>query len=173
MTMNRETIWTTILGLVAVLGSFALACVFPFAAIAALAAVTLDARRGALLVGATFIANQAVGFTLMNYPLDGQAFAWSAFIGLGAIAAFAGARLVRGGALISARTIGSLAAAIISYQMVMFVGATVLDGFASSTPAIVAQIASNDVIWFAGLAALSLIVTRVTEPRRPALVPAP
>jgi len=171
MTMNRETIWITIFGLVAVLGSFALACVFPFAAVAALAAVTLGARRGTLLVGATFAANQIVGFTLMGYPLDAQAFAWSGFIGAGAFAAFAAARLVRGDALVSPRTLGSLVAAIMGYQAVMFVGAIVLDGFASSTPAIVAQIALNDLVWFAGLGALHLVLS-LTIGRTQAIAPA-
>jgi hypothetical protein len=174
MTINRELIWTTILGLVAVLGSFALACVFPFAAVAALAAVTLDARRGALLVGATFVANQIVGFTLMNYPIDAQAFAWSGFIAGGAFAAFGAARFVqRHAPLASLRTIASLGSAIAAYQAVMFLGAVALDGFASSTVEIVATIVRNDALWFAGLAILHLIVSRATEPRRPILVPAP
>lgn len=172
MTMKRETIWTALLGLVAVLGSYAFACVFPFAAIAALAAVTLDARRGAVLVGATFIANQAVGFTLMGYPLDAQAFAWSAFIAVGAFAALGVARMVCGDALVSVRTIAALGTAIIAYQLVMFAGAVVLDGFASSTPAIVAQIALNDALWFAGLSAVYLVMTRGLE-RLMATEPAP
>jgi hypothetical protein len=162
------------LGLVAVLGSFAFACVFPFAAVAALAAVTLDARRGVMLVGATFLANQIVGFTLMGYPLDAQAFGWSGFIAAGAFAAFGAACFVqRGASVLSLRTVGALAAAIIGYQAVMFAGALTLDGFASSTPAIVAQIVLNDVLWFAGLATVSLALMRIAEPRRTALVPAP
>ncbi len=173
MTKTRELIWTAILGLVAVLGSYALACIFPFAAVAALAAVTLDLRRGALLVGATFIANQAVGFTLMNYPHDTQAVLWGGFIGLGAFTGFLAARLVRSPTLLSPRTIGALAAAIIGYQAIMFTGALLLDGFESSTPGIVAAIAYNDALWFAGLALVSLIADRIGEPRRRASVSAP
>jgi hypothetical protein len=172
MTMKREMIWTAILGLVAVIGSYGLACVFPFAAVAALAAVTLDTRRGALLVGTTFLANQIVGFTLMNYPLDTQAFAWSGFIAAGALGAFAAARLVqRGATLLSVRTLFSLAASILAYQVVMFTGALALDGFASSTPEIVAAVALSDIYWFAGLAALHMIVAYAFNRGGAALLP--
>ncbi len=157
MTMNRELIWSAILGLVAVIGSFGLACVFPFAAVAALAAVTLDARRGAMLVGATFLANQIVGFTLLSFPHESQAYVWGGFIGAGAFAAFGAALLVqRAAPIMSLRTLASLGAAIVAYQAVMFVGALALDAFASSTLEIVATVARNDVLWFAALAALRI-----------------
>jgi hypothetical protein len=166
MTNARSTapglLWATVLGGTAIVGSYGLACVFPFAAIAALAAVTLDARRAALLVGAVWAANQIVGFTLMSYPHDAQAYAWGAIILFGALSALGAARLVvgRNVHLLSMRTLGGLAAAIVAYQAVMFVGAFMLDGFESSTPAIVAQIALNDSAWFAGLAAVRLLLTR-------------
>jgi hypothetical protein len=170
MTNARSTtpglVWATVLGLTAIVGSYGFACVFPFAAIAALAAVTLDARRAALLVGAAWTANQIVGFTLMSYPHDAQAYAWSAFILAAAFAAWAAAQLAvgRNAQLLSGRAVAGLAAAIAAYQAVMFVGAYVLDGFDSSTPAIVAQVALNDCAWFTGLAAIRLLLTR-TAPK--------
>ena len=42
MTERPTLLWSAILGLTAIVGSYGFACVFPFAAIAALAAVTLD-----------------------------------------------------------------------------------------------------------------------------------
>lgn len=45
-------VWATLLGAKTIVGSYGFACVFPFAAIAALAAATLDLRRAAMLVGA-------------------------------------------------------------------------------------------------------------------------
>jgi hypothetical protein len=160
MTMKREMIWSTILGLVAVLGSYGFACVFPFAAVAALAAVTLDPRRGAAVVGATFLANQIVGFTLLSFPHDAQAYAWGGFIAAGAFAAFGAAILVqRAATFVSLRTVASLAAAIAAYQAAMFIGAVALDGFASSTPEIVITVALNDLRWFAGLGATYLLLS--------------
>jgi hypothetical protein len=155
-------VWATLLGLTAIVGSYGFACVFPFAAIAALAAVTLPLPRAAMLVVAVWAANQIVGFTLMNYPNDAQAYAWGGIILVGALGALTAARLAVGHSpqLLSIRGVAGLVAAIVAYQAVMFVGAVALDGFESSTPVIVAQVALNDCLWFAGLAAIRLLLTR-------------
>ena len=155
-------LWTAILGATAVFGSYAFACVFPFAAVATIAALTLDARRATALVAAVFVVNQIVGFAVNHYPLQTGTYAWGGFIALAAFMALGAAILVRGNAaLLTLRTPVALVAAIAAYQAVMFVGAVALDGFASSSPEIVAKIALNDVVWFAGLAALRLVLTRV------------
>jgi hypothetical protein len=159
-------VWASVLGLTAIVGSYGFACVFPFAAIAALAAVTLPFPRAAMLVGAVWAANQIVGFALMNYPHDAQAYAWGGIILGGALGALGAARLAVGRSrqLLSVRAVMGLAAAIVAYQAVMFMGAVALDGFESSTPVIVAQVALNDCAWFAGLAAIRLLLTR-TAPK--------
>ena len=159
---SQPILWSAILGLAAIVGSYGLACVFPFAAMAALGAVTLDARRGALFVGAVWLANQIVGFTLMSYPHDAQAYVWGAAILASALLAFAAARAVAGPSrhLVAWRTLGALAAAIAAYQAAMFVWAVVLDGLASSTPAIVAAVAAQDILWFAGLMAARMLLER-------------
>lgn len=155
---SSALLWSAILGVTAAVGSYGLACVFPFAAIAALAAVTLPTRQAAGLLAAVWVMNQIVGFTLLSYPHDGQALAWGAFIGAGAAFGLWAAKFAFGGEtrLISWRTLAALAASIVAYQAVMFVGAYVMNGFESSTPAIVADVVRNDVMWFAGLAALRL-----------------
>ncbi len=151
-------LWSAVLGVTAAVGSYGLACVFPFAAIAALAAVTLPTRQAAGLLAAVWVVNQIVGFTLLSYPHDGQALAWGAFIGAGAAFGFLAAKRAFGGEtrLSSWRTLAALAASIVAYQVVMFVGAFAMNGFESSTPAIVADVARNDAMWFAGLAVLRL-----------------
>jgi hypothetical protein len=154
--MSTTLLWSAVLGLTAAVGSYGLACVFPFAALAALAAVTLPTRQAAGLLGAMWLVNQVIGFTLLSYPHDGQAVAWGAIIGVAAFAGLAAAKMAYGAEkkLVSLRTVAALAASIIAYQAVMFVGAYVMNGFESSTAAIVADVARNDVMWFAGLAAL-------------------
>ena len=164
MTISKNTalLWSTILGLTAVLGSYGLACVFPFAALAALAVVTLPTRRAVVLVGAVWAVNQVVGFTLLSYPHDGQALTWGIVIGAAAFAALGAAKIAFGRETrpISLRSIAALAASIVAYQCVMFFGAVGLDGFESSTPEIVAGIVRDDVAWFAGLAAIHALLTR-------------
>ncbi len=151
-------IWSAILGLTAVVGSYGLACVFPFAALAALAAVTLPSRQAAVLLGAMWLVNQVIGFTLLSYPHDSQAVVWGAIIGVAAFAGLGAAKLAFGSEtrLVSLRTVSALAASIVAYQAIMFVGAYVMNGFESSTAAIVADVARNDVFWFAGLAAMRM-----------------
>ena len=153
-------LWSTLLGITAILGSYGLACVFPFAALAALAVITLPTRQAVALLGAVWGANQIVGFTLLSYPHDGQALAWGVIIGVAAFAGLGAAKLVFGAAarLVSARSVSALAASIVAYQFVMFLGAYAMDGFESSTPEIVATVAGNDVLWFAGLGALRLML---------------
>jgi hypothetical protein len=155
---NTTLIWSAVLGLTAALGSYGLACVFPFAALSALAAVTLPMRQAALLLGAMWLVNQVIGFTLLSYPHDGQAVAWGAIIGVAAFAGLGAAKAAFGTEtnLVSLRTIAALAASIVAYQAIMFVGAYAMNGFESSTPAIVAEVARNDALWFAGLTALRL-----------------
>lgn len=159
-------LWSAVLGLTAALGSYGLACVFPFAALAALAAVTLPMRQAAGLVAAMLIVNQVIGFTLLRYPHDGQAVAWGVIIGVAAFTALAFAKMARGreDRLLSARSFGALTAAVLGYQLVMFAGAYLMDGFESSTPAIVAEVVRNDAFWFAGLLALR-IALGTTLPR--------
>ena len=162
MTTSKNTmlLWSTILGLTAIVGSYGLACVFPFAALAALAAATLPTRQAVALIGAVWAANQIVGFTLLSYPHDGQAVAWGAIIGVAAFAGLAVAKVAyaRETRLISLRTVAALAASVVAYQAIMFVGAYIMDGFESSTPAIVADVVRNDALWFAGLCALRIAI---------------
>jgi hypothetical protein len=163
---NTTLLWSTVLGLTAAVGSYGLACVFPFAALAALAAVTLPTRRAAMLLAAMWFVNQVIGFTLLSYPHDGQAVAWGAIIGVAAFAGLGAAKVAFGREtrLISLRSLAALAASIIAYQLIMFFGAYAMGGFESSTPAIVAEVARNDAFWFAGLAAMR-VTLGATLPR--------
>lgn len=155
-------IWTTVLGTAAIFGSYYFACVFPFAAIATIAVLTLDTPRGLALVGGTWLANQVVGFTLMNYPTTLDTFALGVSLGLGAGAAWGVARLILGSTatILSARTIMALGGAFAAYQVTIFAGALMFGGTENFTPTIIAGVALNDAIWFAGLVALRLALTR-------------
>lgn len=155
-TTTTPLLWSAILGLTAALGSYGLACVFPFAALAALAAITLPTRQALALIGAVWAVNQVVGFVLLGYATGDHAVTWGIVIGAAALLALGTAKAVTDNRLVSMHSVAALVVAIAAYQVVMFAGAWALDGFASSTPEIVATVASNDVYWFAGLAALRL-----------------
>jgi hypothetical protein len=153
-------IWTAILGTTAIFGSYFFACVFPFAAVATIAALTLDLRRGVAVVAATWCANQIVGFAFMHFPQTFDTMALGVSIGLGALAAYAVAYAILRPARTPARIVAALAGAFVTYQLVIFAGALGFGGVENFSPSIIGGVALNDAIWFAGLGALRLVLTR-------------
>ena len=160
------SIWSAVLGTSAVFGSYFFACVFPFAAIATIAAMTLDMRRGLALVGATWGANQIVGFALMDYPQTFETAALGVSLGLGALAAYGVARLIaEGQPLVSLRSLTALVSAFIAYQVVIFGGAIAFGGVDNFSPTIIAGVALNDAVWFIGLTAIGAALQRAFPAR--------
>jgi hypothetical protein len=168
-TTAAALIWTGILATSAVVGTWAFACVFPFAAIATIAALTLDARRGLAVVGATWAANQIVGFAVVDYPRTLETVALGVSLGLGALAAFAVARTVLRPTT-PVRVPLALGGAFVAYQLVIYAGALGFGGAGNFGADIVAAVALNDLIWFAALALLWTVLGRTgtlrTQPLR-------
>ena len=155
-------LWTATLGTAAIFGSYFFACVFPFVALATIAALTLDMRRAAVLVGAVWLTNQIVGFGFRNYPHTLDTLGWGIAIGVAAFAGLAAARAVIGKSptLVSPRSLLALGAAFVAYEGTLFAWALVAGGLGTFSPRIVGLIALNDAVWFAGLVALRLVLTR-------------
>ena len=57
------------------------ACVTPFATLAALAALKLDGRDAAAVIGVVWLANQAIGYGFLGYPWTWDSAAWGLAIG--------------------------------------------------------------------------------------------
>jgi hypothetical protein len=169
MTMANELLnaktaaWPASLAGATVLGSLALACIFPFAAIAALAALTMDRRSGFALVGAVWAANQAVGFLLMNFPWDAQAVGHGIAILAATLAGFSVARMVVGkveGSVL--RSVAALASAFVVYEVLLRAYAQFGGGAENFSAEIVTGVAINDAMWFAGLIALRWAIGQAT-----------
>jgi hypothetical protein len=126
-------------------GSTVLACMMPFAAIATIAALAMPVRRGVAAVGLCWLGNQVLGFGLMGFPWDGATFAAGLSLLAASLIAFAAARAVRGGPVLA------LVAAFAAFEASLFAYAIPFGDPAMFAPAIVAQIALNDALWFAGL----------------------
>lgn len=154
--------WSLALATATVAGSLAAACMMPFVALAVLAAATMTLRRAALTIGAIWATNQALGFTVLGYPATAYAVAWGAALGGAALVAALTARgLLRGRAdLAAGPLLLAFIAAFIAFEGLLFGFALVVGGTETFAPAIVLQILINDALWFAGLSALYLVLTR-------------
>lgn len=90
---RQQMVWFAILVFAAVLCSWALACGMPFAAIGALAALTLPFRKALVLALLAWTANQLIGFGFLGYPLDPLTVSWGVALGLSSAAAVVGAKI--------------------------------------------------------------------------------
>ena len=90
----RTALWSA--GLVGLVlgGCFLFGCLEPLVAVAVVAAGALPLGRALLLTAAVWLAAQAVGFGLHDYPRDAQTISWG--VGLGA-AALGSTLIARGG----------------------------------------------------------------------------
>lgn len=162
-----QSIWPLSLGASTVVGSLLLACIFPFAAFAALAALTMTPRRGFVLVTGAWMVNQATGFFLMSFPWDAKAVGHGVAILAATLAATVVARLaldnVRGPA--SFRAAAALASAFVVHQVLLRAYASVGGGAENFSAEIITAVAVNDVMWFAGLMALRALIAHFAGER--------
>jgi hypothetical protein len=126
-----------------VAASLAFACAMPFAALAAVAALHLDRRRSLAVIAAAWVANQLVGYLLLDYPRGWDSFAWGgallAAAAAAVLAAEASVRRLGGGGIRAgaAALLGGFAA----YELALALAATVLPGsWAAFAPAVLARI---------------------------------
>ncbi|MCX9147105.1 hypothetical protein [Erythrobacter sp. WG] len=129
-------------------GSTVLACMMPFAAIAAIAALAMPARRGAAAVGLCWLGNQVLGFGLMGFPRDGATFAAGLSLLGSSLLAFVAARVVAGR---GANALLAFCAAFAAFEAMLFAYALPFGDPSLFAAEIVGLIALNDGLWFAGL----------------------
>ena len=157
-------LWVVLIAALSVVGSYAFACATPFAAIGALAARKMDRGTGLTLVMLAWLANQVVGYGLLDYPHTANSFAWGAAIGVAAVAGFFAARSIGATALKnSIATVASLIAAFAVYEIALYAAGFVIGGESGAfTFAIVARIFIINAVAFGAVLALY----RVAEARR-------
>jgi hypothetical protein len=160
--LGRHWLWPALLAVAAIGGSWALACVTPFAAFAAILAAS--ERRGTALatVALIWLANQAVGVMLFGYPLDVHGIGWGVAIGGAAlVATFAASAVVRLDVPRGVRLVLAFAVAFVVYEAVLaLVGATTGE-LAAFAPTTVAQLAALDAAWLVALVTLREVLARI------------
>jgi hypothetical protein len=148
--------WVVLLIAMAALSSVTFECVTPFAAFAVLTAATMSLPRALAAMAAVWLVNQALGYLALAYPLDASSLMWGGAIGIAALAAAAAVS-----AIVAAmraprwsRLVVGFVAAVIVYEVLLFLVALVLGGAENFSPGIVAKVALSNAAWLAGIAIL-------------------
>jgi hypothetical protein len=169
----HRVLWICALVLASLILSLGFACALPFAAFAAIAALTLSRRDAFALIGIIFLANQILGFAIHHYPLAMETLAWGAALGLVAVLSTLAAQsakgvLPRGGFMAAA---AAFLAAFAVYEGSLFaIPAALGSGFVDYAPSIVARIFAINAAAFAALMLIRRLAAS-TQPRTETALP--
>ena len=163
--------WIGLLIVPSVVATGALACVAPFAAVAALAGLTLPRREALATVLALWIGNQAVGFLSLDYPTDAYTIGWGFAMGVAALLAALVAERFRARRDVAGLAIG-FAAALVVNQVAQYAASAFLGAGAGFTPEVIAYVAVINAVWFVALAAGHLVLVALAERRARAVLAA-
>jgi hypothetical protein len=138
------------------LSTFPLACAVPFAAFGVVAALMLPISSAMLVTVALWAINQAIGFGLLGYPLDGNALAWAPVMLACALLATATAAVVVQTLRlnIAVTALLALAASYAAYELGLLAASRLLGGEDAMAADIVARIGLTNLLWLMGLVAL-------------------
>ena len=148
--------WVALLIVAGFLSSVTFECVTPFAAFAALTAVTMRLSGALATTAAIWFTNQALGFLALGYPLDGSTFAWGGAIGVAALLATLAAAAINeiGFPALWLQVTGAFGAAFLVYEGILLLATVVLGGAQNFSPDIVAKLALSDAAWLIGVVIL-------------------
>jgi hypothetical protein len=161
MIRNQATMAAILAG-VAVLGSYALACAAPFAALAAVAALGLPISHAVATMVAAWLVNQAIGFFVLSYPWDAQAALWGVAIGVASIACVLAAKAVLDVAGSNAwlRPIVGFVAAFVVFELALLAWVPLLGSGGTFAPSVVAEVLGYNVAFLAALLLVQAIAFR-------------
>ncbi|WP_430396623.1 hypothetical protein [Ferrovibrio sp.] len=156
MTQRQNAIRSACFAAIATLFSLALACAAPFAALAVVAAHRQAPREALLTLLLAWLANQAIGYGLLDYPVDATSIAWGIALGLAAVAALFAAQAVI--SRLKQRWLAlaaGFAAAFAANQAVLYLlGLGLPGGEGAFTWAIIAEVLRANLLGFAVLLAV-------------------
>ena len=161
----RRWLWILLLTAASVFVTLGMACGTPFAALATLAALYMSRRDGLSLIGIAWIADQAVGYSLLGYPRTANSFAWGVILGVGAFVALLAAQALadrvrdRGAVVAGA---AAFAGASVAYQAVLVAATAVLaSGSEAFSLPIVAWVLRVNLLSLAGLLILHRLAVSI------------
>jgi hypothetical protein len=163
-------LWVVALIAASLLLTLGFACAVPFAAFAAAAALTLPRRDALFAVGLVWFANQAVGFSVLNYPWTADTLAWGAALLAVALAAtFAAGLAAKWFEALPRIALASLAflSAFAVYEGLLFAASLATQsGLDDYSGAIVARILGINALTFAGLIVISALTASWLKERK-------
>lgn len=155
----RRDLWLAILIAASVGFSLLFACVTPFGALAVVAAMTLSFRAAIKFMLLAWLANQSVGFLILEYPQTLETYIWGAVIaasGLSALFAARRAAFICGESHEFIRLSVSLLAAVAAHELVLFAAAlSPLGGAGNFSLPILAGVMAVNIASLAGMSALN------------------
>jgi hypothetical protein len=159
----RTSIWVTLVTGSSILFSLALACATPFVALAVISGTKMPWRGALALIGSAWLANQAVGYLMLDYPRSLETFAWGVAIGVAAGLALAVTGAIRPWARSDLAVIASsFIAAFCIYEGALFAATAFLPSSDEAfSPAVVAKILWTNALALAGLLVLHRIVVGI------------
>ena len=166
MGRDGSLLWIVLLSAASVLGSWALACATPFAALAALAATRMNRRDGLALMLVAWFASQAVGFGIHHYSHEPGTLMWGGAIGTAAIMSLLAARFAetmgRGSA---ARLALAYGGAVVGYKGMLVLWSLALGGLSIAlSPVYFAQGFVRDGAVLLGLLILYRVLVAIGVP---------
>jgi hypothetical protein len=169
----RYHVWLALLVRISIAFSLGFACATPFAAFAAAAALTFSRRDALVLILGVWLANQLVGFALLNYPWTASTLAWGLALGVAAVAATLAGQWAARCLADTARFVNSAVtflAAFAVYEGVLFaVAVALLGGTEDFTGAIISWIFAVNAAALVGLLALNRFGISAGLVARPAI----
>jgi hypothetical protein len=167
----RHPLWLALLVGASIVFSLGLACAVPLAAFAATVALSLSRRDALLLILLVWLANQLVGFTVLDYPWTASTVAWGAALGAVAVlATWAGQSMARcfqstaRGITVAATFLVAFAV----YEAALFaISATLLGGAEIYTLAIQGRIFAINAAAFVGLLVPNQVAASIGLARKP------
>lgn len=147
----KSSLWALSLALFSALLTFKFACATPFAALAAIAALSLPRRVALSAIVGAWALNQFIGYGALDYPLENQSVLWGAMMGAATLLALLVAQ--RTAAAVAApqpRAGAVLLASMTSYQLGLFALANLLaDMVGGFSRAVVLEVSITNVLSFA------------------------
>ncbi|TAJ73412.1 MAG: hypothetical protein EPO51_05270 [Phenylobacterium sp.] len=162
---HRTGLWSA--GLVALVlgGCLLIGCLEPLVAVAVIAAGALPFGRALLLTGAVWLAGQAIGFGLHDYPRDAQTISWGVGLGVAAlvsVATAAAALRVFTDKPVWLRAGAAFVAAFVANQIVILGVEQVVTGACTIRPGVISLVGAVNAAWLAGLLALDAVLRRTS-----------